>query len=344
MRIMKKRKIFFVSCLLWVAGMFSSSILHAQTYTLDVQAEEFFASQLKRIDSIRVMDSADKALLREHFVCYLLNNADLKWSLQLAMSRVSTYPLYYLVLFKEDILLPANREIAKDIRELRALCNENDTCYRRFIPVIRRKNEDIALFKGIYVTNDSAFFIKQQQILAWYELQKKNFVLSHSHYSRNYDLVLKSWKRLDLNDQQIDSILAYGKELKSFLTRNEHYDFWKHERTHRRNILTENQYDIFLTLKHQPKSTQSAYYYWGVLKEKKLAAGMDSISTIREITNYYIERNKLFDLYAYEDREKYKALFAELYRNFCPVAVRRVNEVLNAEKNTQKIYQGTYSW
>ena len=211
MRIMKKRKIFFVSCLLWVAGMFSTSILHAQTYTLDVQAEEFFASQLKRIDSIRVMDSADKVLLREHFVCYLLNNADLKWSLQLAMSRVSTYPLYYLVLFKEDILLQANREIAKDIREIRALCNENDTCYHRFIPMIRRKNKEIALFKGIYVTNDSAFFIKQQQILAWYELQKKNFVLSHSHYSRNYDLVLKSWKRLDLNDQQIDSILAYGK-------------------------------------------------------------------------------------------------------------------------------------
>lgn len=337
------KKTLFIISLLWAGFSIKGLNVYAQTYTLDVQAENFYATQIGRIDSIRVMESTDKARLREYFISYLLNNADLRWSLQLAMNRVTTYPLYYIVLFKDDIILQANRETLKDIRKLHALCQESDSCYRKFMPTIRRKNEDLAILRKIYVTNDSILALKQHQVVNRYEIQKKNFILSHSHFSKNYDLALKHWRTLELSDSQIDSITIYGKELKGYLTRNPDYDHWKHERTHLRSLLTEKQYDRFLTHKHQPSAYRSAQNNWKILKEHNLVADMDSAQVIREATNFHLERSKLFDLYAYDDREKHMILTAELYRNFCPAAVRRANEI-TSNKNTTKSYQGSYAW
>ena len=76
------------------------------------------------------------------------------------------------------------------------------------------------------------------------------------------------------------------------------------------------------------------------MKKQDSNAGMDSAQVVRDVTNYHVERSKLFDMYAYDDREKYNLLAGELYRNYCPVAVRRVNEAINREKN----YQGSYTW
>lgn len=337
------KRILFIISLLWAGIWIKGPTVYAQTDTLDVQAESFYATQVERIDSIRVMESTDKARLREYFVSYLLNNADLKWSFQLAMSRVTTYPLYYIVLFKDDIILQANRETLMDIRKIHAICQDNDSCYRKFMPTIRRKNEDLAILEKMYVTNDSILTSKKRQVVALYEMKRKNFILSHLHYSKNYDLALKHWKNLELSISQIDSIIIYGKELKSYLTRNPDYDFWKHERTHLQSLLTESQYDRFLTQKHRSSAYRSAQGNWKILKEHGLVAGMDSVRVIREATNFYLERSKLFDLYFYDDREKYMTLSAELYRNFCPVAVRRANEI-TSNKNTSKNYQGSYAW
>ena len=337
-----KKTLIFVS-LLWTGLFIKGPNVYAQTYTLDVQAENFYVAQVERIDSIRVMESTVKACLRDYFVSYLLNNADLKWSFQLAMSRVTTYPPYYIVLFKDDIFPQANRKTLVEIRKLRALCHENDSCILKFIPTIRRKNEDLAILDKMYVTNDSILALKKRQVVTRYEMKRKDFILSHLHFSKNYDLALKNWRSLKLSDSQIDSIIIYGKEIKSYLARNPGYDYWKHERTHLRSLLTESQYDRFLTRKHQPSAYRSAQNNWRILKEHNLVAGMDSVRVVREVTNYHLERSKLFDLYAYDDREKYMILSAELYRNFCPVAVRRANEV-TSNKNTSKNYQGSYAW
>lgn len=343
MRFMLTPKTFFIISLLWAGFFIKGPNVYAQTYTLDVQAENFYAAQVERIDSIRVMESTDKVRLRDYFVSYLLNNADLKWSFQLAMSRVTTYPLYYIVLFKDDILPQANRKTLEEIRKLRVLCHENDSCILKFIPTIRCKNEDLAILEKIYVTDDSILTLKKHQVVTRYEMKRKNFILSHLHFSKNYDLALKCWKSLELSNSQIDSIIIYGKEVKSYLTRNPDYDYWKHERTHLRSLLTETQYDRFLTQKHQFSAYRSAQSNWRILKEHDLVADMDSVRVIREATNFHLERSKLYDLYAYDDREKYMILSAELYRNFCPAAVRRANEITN-NKSTSKNYQGSYTW
>ena len=171
-------------------------------------------------------------------------------------------------------------------------------------------------------------------------MQVKNFTSFHFHLSKNYDIVLKYRLPLQLTDSQTDSIVDCGKELKKYMIRNTNYDHWKHERTNLRKILSEKQYDMFLTFKHWSRSYQAGLYYWDALKKQDSNAGMDSAQVVRDVTNYHVERSKLFDMYAYDDREKYNLLAGELYRNYCPVAVRRVNEAINREKN----YQGSYTW
>ncbi|WP_370866073.1 hypothetical protein [Bacteroides nordii] len=326
--------------LLLFAGLFYGSFITAQTYSLDSQAEEFYVNQIQRLDSICTVSDSDKKILREYFVSYLLNNADPKWSFQLAMSHVTTNSLCYLTLFKDDMMLEVNRHTYQDILELQSLVSENDTCFDTFIPFIRHKNEELALLRSIYVTNDSLFTQKSRPILSRYDMQVKNFTSFHFHLSKNYDIVLKYRLPLQLTDSQTDSIVDCGKELKKYMIRNTNYDHWKHERTNLRKILSEKQYDMFLTFKHWSRSYQAGLYYWDALKKQDSNAGMDSAQVVRDVTNYHVERSKLFDMYAYDDREKYNLLARELYRNYCPVAVRRVNEAINREKN----YQGSYTW
>lgn len=52
------------------------------------------------------------------------------------------------------------------------------------------------------------------------------------------------------------------------MIRNTNYDHWKHERTNLRKILSEKQYDMFLTFKHWSRSYQAGLYYWDALKNK----------------------------------------------------------------------------
>lgn len=316
---------------------------NGQRFTLDAQAESFYTESVRQLDSVRVMDTSDKARLRDFFTGYLCSNGDLKWSLQLAMSRVTDYPLYYFVLFKEDIIKLSNKWSDWDVRELRVEHHQPDSCIRELIPIIRRKNSGLAIFDKMYVLNDSLLQQKKEMLSTRYASRKRQFLMAHPHFSKNYDLVLRSSRALGLNEAQTDSIFCKGEEVRAYLSRNANYDFWKHERTHLKNILTIDQYDRFLTLKHLPKARQSAEDCWDKLKEFNAESGLDSIVVIRQVTAYHLERSKLFDLYAYDDSAQYNTLAAELYCSFCPPAVRRVNEMMN-NKNSQKTYQGSYAW
>lgn len=332
-----------MACSLLFGLLFCVPDATAQRFTLDAQAENFYAEKIRQLDSIRVLSRSDKAHLREFFTGHLYANADLKWSFQLAMNHVTDYPLYYFVLFKDDVIHRSRVLNNVDVRELRIDYYQNDSCIHHLYPFIKRKNIALALIEKMYVLNDSLLEQRKGVCLSKYAVRKREFLLSHPHLSKNYDLALESFKALGLSSGQIDSIFDKGKELRAYLSRNANYDYWKHERTHLRSILTNDQYDYFLTLKHLPKARQSAEHCWSQLKAFRAESDLDSLAVIRQVTEYHVERSKLFDLYAYENREQYNQLAAELYRSFCPPAMRRVNELTN-NKNKQKTYQGSYAW
>lgn len=159
--------------------------------------------------------------------------------------------------------------------------------------------------------------------------------------AKNYALALQPSVReaMNLSLEQILAIQAQKYELDSILKENSNYDYWKHERTQLQEILNEKQYDVFLGFKNIWYAYADAQKAWKNMRKRNLTNGLDSVQVIQEIVDYRLERLKLFDRYAYDDRDRYDELAAELYNNFCPNALRMINEVLAVEQK-EKTYQG----
>lgn len=160
-------------------------------------------------------------------------------------------------------------------------------------------------------------------------------------YAKNYALALQTSVKeaMNLSTEQCLAIQIQKHELDSLLKEKPDYDYWKHERTHLLEILDEKQYDIFLGFKNIWYAYADARKAWKNIRERDLANGLDSIQVIKEIVDYKLERLKLFDRYAYDDRTKYDELARELYNNFCPNVLRMINEVIAVEQK-EKTYQG----
>lgn len=160
-------------------------------------------------------------------------------------------------------------------------------------------------------------------------------------YSQNYELALQPsvQNAMKLDSSQVLAIQIQKQELDSILKVKQDYDYWQHERTHLQTILSEKQYDIFLSFKNIWHAYADARKSWANIRKRNLAAGLDSAQVIQEITDYRLERLKLFDRYAYDDRAKYDRLASDLYNNFCPNALRMINEIIAVEQK-EKSYQG----
>ena len=159
--------------------------------------------------------------------------------------------------------------------------------------------------------------------------------------AKNYRLALvtKVQKAMSLTFEQYTAIKKKKKELDSILVVNPNFDYWKHERENLQQILNEKQFDIFLNFKNAWTACKEARGAWNELKERGLTEGYDSVRVVREIADYRLERLKLYDRYAYSDRQRYNELAAELYRNFCPNALRKLNGIWAVETK-EKAYQG----
>ena len=160
----------------------------------------------------------------------------------------------------------------------------------------------------------------------------------------NYHLALylAAQKKYELTQEQNDALYVQLYQLDSILNKNPNYDHCEHERTHLQKILNEKQYDIFLGYKNISYALSDAQKAWKILKDRNLTEGYDSTEVVGTITDYRLERLKLFDRYAYDDRTKYDELAGELYRNFCPNALRLVNQIIDVEEK-EKSYQGNIS-
>lgn len=122
--------------------------------------------------------------------------------------------------------------------------------------------------------------------------------LGFKTYLARYCSAMDYWKELELSASQIDEIVKNAVEINLQSERMSNYTDLKYEEYRRLHlILTEKQYDTYLTCKVAPQAKLQTAALWDELKLYSGAADLDSTTTYGAIYPYLVQRFKIEERY-----------------------------------------------
>lgn len=224
----------------------------------------------------------------------------------------------------------------------------------------------LAQFANYYLAKDYIYGryqqnlnVRRQQLQRLYDTEPD--AVRKLYYARKYKdahfnnkpldfsqllFAIKNTDKLNLSAEQTKDLFAKANELEKLKEEaysqdtSKPYDSKRYECENLKQILTADQLDMLLILKNLGKAKNLAAADWRELTERNMIAGHNMDSTITQLTNYYFQRQCIYD--RNEDNKILQAeILNELYANKPPALLALIKARKNPDNNTQG--QG-YSW
>jgi hypothetical protein len=157
---------------------------------------------------------------------------------------------------------------------------------------------------------------------------------------------IKNTDKLGLNEGQVKDLFGKANELEKLKEEayrqdsSKPYDAKKYECENLKQILTETQYNQFLVEKNRGRAKNLALADWRELVQRNMTFGHDKDSTVGVLTNFYMQRQSIYDHYE-DDKIKQSDMLKLLYQT-TPSAIKAL---LKARRSPANNTQGQgYIW
>lgn len=284
-------------CLLMLlAGIY----LNAQT-TKQESRIEYFNEQMSKIKTQSQLSEEKKNEISKTFDQIGQTNPEkgLRRSYRIAVSEAIKDTAAIYQLFKEEIDAEVQAVYAEAIEEFRARYNLSDNDIKSINYLVYARSKELQM--GYYLYPDSIVkrVQKEQTINAKY---RKRILITLTKRGVKTDLysyctVLDFRHELKLSPEQIHRIVLTGWKLWENHKTNPDFKLRYEEQLKIKALLTDIQYDNYLSLKVKESAERETQRSWNEMQKLDMATELDSIATCRQMLSYYVEREKINERY-----------------------------------------------
>lgn len=200
-----------------------------------------------------------------------------------------------------------------------------------------------ATYNYIYPDNDTMRIKAKQMVANQYEpdLIKYLFKAGKTVGSYNCRLMMRNKDTLSLTTTQQDTILAWAIHVNGLLKENPSLELRPLEFPIFKRTLTEQQLDLFLSIKLTEEVNGQVQKTWKTLKEKGLEYGLDSAVVSGGLFRYHMTRDKIIYV-NYNNYTLREAALKNINQN-APIAIKRLENIPEATA-AKNAYNGTLTW
>jgi hypothetical protein len=200
-----------------------------------------------------------------------------------------------------------------------------------------------ATYQFIYPDDEVARYQARQQVSNDYKttLIRDLFLAGEIVGSYNCRMVMRNKDTLRLSSAQQAKIVETAVELDQLLEKDPKMDSRGYELAAFRKIMSQNQVNLYLTLKLVDEVKGQVATSWTKLKDNQLDYGLDSAGTSAELYRYHMSRDKA--IYLYYNNDSLRNASVDAINNAAPLAIRRINAIPAAQK-AKAAYNGSFSW
>jgi hypothetical protein len=272
-----KRKVFIIGLLL------SAICVKGQTSEQN-HHRAYFNAQIAVLNSIDTLSNAQIQKLDSIFFAEMKKTDSRSVSFNIAMSKTLAKKRFFSRFYSEELAKRAYSLYQDDLNYYRLSMNLSDSSVNAMKPILRRRSREIALNEVIYFANPAKRYAQRDSIRAKYNPEVANITLKKESKGATYNLglVLENRQRLNLSENQVDSIISAVKKIKKLskerVITKEKNNRWEYERSYIMQFLTEEQVSDFVVIRSGNYALKFARERWQEMEEYEIAFEYDSLN------------------------------------------------------------------
>lgn len=302
-------------------------------------ARNYLDTQLAVLESIQALTVQEKQQFDNIFWEKWQEHEQKEIAFHEAMCETLTTEEHFKQYFKDDIDKRSWVIMNDDLIYFRQKQKLPESSITKIKPLLQQRSKETAYCEYRYFTDSQKRSDAIADVRNQYHDRISNVTIRNnsSGASHNLGLVLENREKLNLSQQQVDSIVVAAQAIRRLtkageITREKN-NCWLYERKFIMEHLREEQVIEFLYIRNFDHAKKNAEKIWAEMKEYNISSEYDSISTTEEIIEYQLAKESIKYIYM-DNAEELKELNNELYAEAYPEILKHLN-VEKREKSSQ---------
>lgn len=326
--------------------------LFAQSPEQDKQEKrrvDYFNQRMEQVPDGTNLSDAQKQEIKSVFLDLCKTSAEKGQKLlyRIAVNRIVKDTSLYYPIFKTELDPAIHRQYESAMNDLKIRFSLNENQLKAVSKQIHERSRLLQLGYFLYPENEEVKIANEKKIKAKYR-KRTTIILTKQGVKTDlfaYCPYLAFKKELGLTPEQIHLIILSSWDLMKQKQKKPNFDIKKEIHLLAKEIMTETQYDKYLSHKVASKTYNEIDKTWKQMKELNITADIDSTLAYRQLLSFYLERNKIqerYDIIPDSDTEKEAQLVS--LKSIQPEILKKFRAFKKLEKEKNKQDNNSLAW